>query len=150
MWQVQAPQSVTIVEIETGLAPEAPTIFSDTGLGKESTGQGQGSTRWIGDARGPMFISRGARGERGELLGRNGACDLVLHRTGVVGWCTRVFLLMGAGGGFDGLVGMSFSTGVTGAFNWSNSYARVINAAVLNAGGISSCSLGSGGRWIVL
>jgi len=44
-------------------ASKEPTVFSETGLGKQSTQLA--STRWIGDARGPVFIEYGARGERG-------------------------------------------------------------------------------------
>ena len=51
--------------VETGVVSNVPTTFSDTGLGKHSTRSG--STRWIGDARGLVFIKRGARGERREL-----------------------------------------------------------------------------------
>jgi hypothetical protein len=135
---------------ETGVASEELKIFSETGLGKESAWLF--SNKLIGDARGPVFIKCGARGERGEMLpplDGNKAWSLWLHRTGFAEWRTRILLLIGAGGGTDVLEGMSFSTGVMGVSTWPSSCARFIKAAVLKAGG-TSCSVEGGGRWMVL
>ena len=57
-------KSQSVAAVQTGVACKEPTTFSDTGLCKGSIGLG--STRWIGDAKGPVFIECGARGERGE------------------------------------------------------------------------------------